>query len=349
MDFVDQLKMLAEQIADRKNYVETEEGTKNSLVMPFIQALGYDVFNPKELVPEFTADVGVKKGEKVDYAIHLDGKPILLFECKAAGTNLDACHASQLYRYFSVTKARVAVLTNGIEYRFFSDLEETNKMDSKPFLVLDLLNFRENLAAELRLISKPHFNLERVLDSAGKLKYMRGVRQLLEEEIENPSEDFVRHFASRVYSGHLTSSVREQFRGVVKRALQDLLRDQITERLQSALEKEAPRPVEEEEEALEDDGIVTTEEEMEGFQIVRAIVSEVVDPGRIAHRDRKTYFAILLDDNARKPICRLWFNTSQKYVGVFDAEKNEERIPIDNLNEIFKLGDRLKAAIGFYD
>jgi predicted type IV restriction endonuclease len=97
--------------------------------MPFISALGYDVFDPVEVIPEFTADVGIKKGEKVDYAIKQDGKIIMLFECKCCNGSLDDCHASQLYRYFSVTEARIAVLTDGIIYRFYTDIEQPNKMD----------------------------------------------------------------------------------------------------------------------------------------------------------------------------------------------------------------------------
>jgi predicted type IV restriction endonuclease len=122
MDFIDRIRELASRAPKQLPHIQTEEATKNALVMPFIGALGYNVFDPTEVTPELTADVGIKKGEKVDYAILQDGQPIMLFECKWHGAELKDGHASQLYRYFSVTHARFGVLTNGIIYRFFTDL-----------------------------------------------------------------------------------------------------------------------------------------------------------------------------------------------------------------------------------
>ena len=141
MDFIDQVRALASRVSTAKDSVSTEEATKNAMIMPFIQLLGYDVFNPSEVTPELVADVGTKKGEKVDYAILRDGKPIMLFECKKAGGDLHINHASQLFRYFHVTEARFAVLTNGLTYRFFTDLEKPNKMDEKPFFEFNILDF----------------------------------------------------------------------------------------------------------------------------------------------------------------------------------------------------------------
>ena len=114
MDFIEAIQSLATTAAKRLEHLQTEEATKNALVMPFINILGYNVFDPTEVIPEFSADVGVKKGEKVDYAIIKDGRVIMLVECKASGVDLDQAHASQLFRYFSVTEARIAVLTNGV-------------------------------------------------------------------------------------------------------------------------------------------------------------------------------------------------------------------------------------------
>ena len=349
MDFSDQIEALAERARKQVELIKGEEATKNALVMPFIQALGYNVFDPTEVVPEFTADVGTKKGEKVDYALMREGQPSILFECKAAGANLEECHASQLFRYFSVTPARIAVLTNGTVYRFYSDLEEKNKMDARPFLVFDLFHLKEDLIQELKRLSKESFDLDEIISVAGQLKYTRGIRKLLEKEMEEPSEQFLRHFVSQVYSGRFTQSVRERFAEIVRRAFQEVVRDTVTSRLQSALEKESPKEDEAEASSEPDDGIVTTEEELEGFQIVRAILSDVVDPSRVQYKDRKTYFAIQLDGHSWRPLCRLWFNTSQKYLGLLDAEKNERREPIDSLTDIFKFSGELRETVGFYE
>lgn len=150
MDFIDQLKALAAKVPALCDVLKTEEATKNALVMPFIQILGYDIFDPTEVVPEFVADVGIKKGEKVDYAIKKEGQIIMLFECKHCGGDLSIKHASQLFRYFSTTEAKIGVLTNGVIYRFFTDLEAPNKMDEKPFLEVDMLDLNETVVGELK-------------------------------------------------------------------------------------------------------------------------------------------------------------------------------------------------------
>lgn len=149
MDFIDQLKQFASRVENLKDQIATEEATKTSLILPFFQLLGYDIFDPTEFVPEFTADVGIKKGEKVDYAIFQNGIPIILIEAKWCGENLDK-HSSQLFRYFGTSKAKFGILTNGLIYKFFTDLEEPNKMDEKPFMELNLLDIKESLVPELK-------------------------------------------------------------------------------------------------------------------------------------------------------------------------------------------------------
>lgn len=359
MDLIDRLREIALRIPTLRSHVTTEEATKTALVMPFISALGYSVFDPSEVVPEFTADVGTKKGEKVDYAIMRDGEPIMLFECKCVDCDLDHAHASQLYRYFSVTPARFGVLTNGIEYRFFSDLDEPNKMDARPFLEFGLLEIDDKLAEEIKKFGKQTFDLETIISTASELKYTKGIKRILHEEWLNPSSAFVRTLASRVYDGNLTQSVRQQFAGIVKRAFHEFVNTRVNERLQSALERSEKHEAaeaasgtsapstEEQEEAKR--GIETTEEEIEGFQIVRAILAGTVDAHRVFLRDTRRYCGILLDDTNRKPICRLWFNQAQKYLGLFDAEKNEEKHAIDDPTSIYRFAEQIRATIHRYD
>ena len=191
VDLIDRVHELRERIQRKppdldKNNIE--EATENALVMPFINfILGYNPFEPSEVVPEFTADVGDKKGEKVDYAIMKDGKPIILFECKKHGSLLDSGHASQLYRYFIGTKARFGILTNGIIYQFFTDLDKPNIMDEKPFWEFNLLESEEELIGELKKFTKPSFDIDEILTIANDLKYTREIKRLLSEEWNNPS------------------------------------------------------------------------------------------------------------------------------------------------------------------
>ena len=361
MDFIDQLQALATKIQRQRDQIGTEEATKTAFVLPFISLLGYDVFDPSEVVPEYTADVGIKKGEKADYAILHDGEPAILFECKKCDANLDDTHISQLFRYFSATEARIGVLTNGVVYRFFSDLEKTNQMDSTPFLEFNLLDMQESLLGELKKLTKSGFNLDEVLSTASDLKYTREIKLFLDEQVTEPSQDFVRFLASQVYPGTKTQNVLAQFVPITKRAFLQFINDHISKRLKSALSEEDTTPImtRSPEEAAASDAISTaseqdsrvetTEEELEGYHIVKALLREAVEPQRIVHRDTISYMGILLDDTNRRPICRLHFNRRQKYIGLFDAEKTETRYPIDTLDDIYQYADQLKTTASNYD
>ncbi|NJO06799.1 MAG: restriction endonuclease [Chloroflexaceae bacterium] len=353
MDFIDRIREISARIPKQLEHIQTEEATKHSLIMPFISALGYNVFDPTEVTPELHADVGVKKGEKVDYAILRDGKPIILMECKWHGCNLAQEHASQLYRYFSVTAARFAILTNGIQYWFYTDLDAPNKMDAKPFFEFDLLAIRDEDVRELKKFTRSTFDLDGILNTASELKYTREIKRILADQITQPAEDFVKFFASQVYTGRMTQTVREQFAEFTKRAFRQFINEQINTRLQTVLESNGDVPLEtnQPEETVEDEkgGSVTTEEELEGYLIIKAILRETVNVKRIMMRDQQSYCGIILDDNNRKPICRLWFNRSKKYIGLFDQEKKEERILIEKVDDIYGYAERLKATVALYE
>jgi hypothetical protein len=352
MDFIDKIRELSVRISKQIENIQTEEATKHALIMPFMAALGYNVFDPTEVTPELCADVGVKKGEKVDYAILREGKPIILFECKHHAADLGKAHASQLYRYFGVTEARFGVLTNGLLYWFYTDLEAPNKMDEKPFFEFNMLDIKETAVEELKKFSKSSFDLEFILTTASELKYTREIKRILVEQMQEPTDDFVRFFASKVYGGKLTQTVREQFGQLTKHAFKQVINDQINERLKSALVTDATTASTDALSAAApaevSPDISTTEEEWEGYHIVRAILREVTPPKRATIRDVQSYCGILLDDNNRKPICRLHFNAAQKYLSLFDTGK-EEKIPIEGLDDLYKYAARFKAAVTKYD
>lgn len=362
MDFIEQLQQLAKKIPQLCEHLQTEEATKNALIMPFIAALGYDIFNPLEVIPELNADFGTKKGEKVDYAIKKDDRIIMLFECKHCGGDLSINHASQLFRYFSVTDARIGVLTNGIQYRFFTDLESPNKMDDKPFLEVSMLELNEAAVSELKKLTKPAFNVDELMSSAGELKYTREIKRLIGEQVNNPTDEFVRIFAPKVFTGALTQNRREAFAEITKRAFNQLINERINERLKSAMSgAEAPSVIvdpipavniPQEAEKLSptrEELIETTVQELEGFFIIKSLLRETVNPDRIVYRDTQSYMGILLDDNNRKPLARLHFNRNQKYLGLFNEQRQEERVAIVTLNDIYQHADRLKKVLEFYE
>jgi hypothetical protein len=322
----------------------TEEAAKTALVMPFIQALGYDVFNPLEVVPEFTADIGTKKGEKVDYAICRDGDVAILIECKPSSVDLSLNHAGQLYRYFSVTNAHVAILTNGKIYKFYSDIDQPNRMDSEPFFEFDLGTVKPRDIRLLERFTRVGFDIDAIVQEAGSLKMLRLVRQELLNEFENPSSEFVALIAKRVHGGRMTSGLKENVSKHIIEAFNGIVRDNVSLRLSSALQATSDEGRGSETDA-EDSEIFTTEEEMAGFRIVQAIAAKMVSPNRIVLRDSKSYAAILLDDNNRKTIARLHFNgMSVKYFGTFTA-KEETRQSITALEDIYGFADQIESRI----
>ncbi|SFQ21897.1 hypothetical protein SAMN05216229_1141 [Geopseudomonas sagittaria] len=364
MEFIEKLSGLATKIRQQGTAIQTEEATKNAFVMPFIHSvLGYDVFDPTEVIPEYVCDVGTKKGEKIDYAILSAGDVQILIECKKIGEPLSLNHAGQLFRYFHVTNARIAILTNGQVYKFFTDLDAPNKMDEKPFLELDLLDIDDHVLPELVKLTKTAFDVESIISAAGELKYVSQIKKILAAQLSNPDDDFIKLVATRVYDGVITQKVREQFGELTRKAASQFLSDQVNDRLKSAMSGTAVAasvsatagtpPAEADANDTEQDSaadrVVTTEEELEGFHIVKAIVRSVIDVKRITMRDTQSYCGVLLDDNNRKPICRLHFNRGQKYIGVFDQEKAETRHPIEAVDDIYSFIEQLTETAKRYD
>lgn len=354
MDFKDHIKMLGDRVAKLKDQVNTEEATKNAFIMPFIKELGYDVFNPFEVTPELVADIGTKQGEKIDYAIMQNGDPIILIECKHHAAPLTVNNASQLFRYFHTTKAKFSILTNGIEYKFYTDLVETNKMDEKPFFAFNITDIKENQIEELKKFHKAYYDFENIVNTASDLKYTFELKKLIDAEFTHPSPEFVRHFAKQVYPSVVNARVLEQFTNLTKKSIQQYISDLITERLKSALTKEDSVAKEQdaaipETEKAESSNVITTEEEMEGFMIVKTILRQKIPVSRIAFRDAQSYFAILLDDNNRKTICRLYFNGSKKFIATIDENKKEIKNEIASVDDIFNFSELLLKIIETYD
>jgi len=352
MDFKDLIKQLGEKVNKLKSQVATEEATKAAFIMPFIKELGYDVFNPVEVVPEFIADIGIKAGEKIDYAIMKDGAPMILIECKSHLAPLNVHNASQLFRYFHTTNAKFSILTNGIEYRFYTDLVASNKMDEKPFFTFDITDIKDAEIEELKKFHKAYFDFDKIVTTANELKYTGELKQLIATELQTPSVEFVKHFARQVYPGMITQKILDQFSELTKKSFQQYINDQITDRLKSALNKEtAVQKSDATPETTEDEEgkVVTTAEELEGFMIVKTILRQIIPVTRITYRDAQSYFAILLDDNNRKTICRLYFNGTRKYMALIDENKKETKVEILSLDDIFLHATALQKTVEIYD
>ncbi|WP_299644646.1 type I restriction enzyme HsdR N-terminal domain-containing protein [Devosia sp.] len=312
---------MAKRAISAQAVAQTEEATKNAIIMPFLRVLGFDVFDPTQVIPEYVADVGLKKGEKIDYAVKIGNRIEYLVEAKSVSTNLRDAQYSQLFRYFHTCDANIGILTNGLHIWFFTDLEAPNKMDANPFFKFDLLDYDDNDLRELEKFHKNTFSIENVQAAASTLKYLRGAMSFIEKQWATPDEEFVRMVARGFYEGQLRSSVVETLKPIVKRAFDDLFRQRALKKIDVAFDggKEERLP------EVDENRVETTQDELQGFMIIRAIAAEVAPVSRIVMRDAQSYCAILFDDNNRKPIARLHFNGKGKFVTVFGADKEGVR------------------------
>ncbi len=312
-------------------------------------------FYPQEFIPEFTADVGIKKGEKVDYAIAIAGKPLILVECKSVDDNFEK-HGSQLFRYFGATDARFGILTNGILYKFYTDLDQQNKMDTAPFLVINLENIQDRDIAEIQKFTKSAIDVDSIISSAESLKYTKLIKDWFAHEIENPTADFVKLIlASGVYNGRATQNIIDKFTPIVKKAISQYVNDNMNSRIKAALAKndQAEKALEAESDT-QDEGeepeskIVITMEELEAFAIVKSILRKIVDSNRIVYKDTSSYFGILLDGNTRKWICRIYLKQSVSFITIAGENKKEERCDISALDDIYSYSDKILASCQRY-
>lgn len=346
MEFEEKLNQFTERVKKITDSISTEEATKTSLIMPFFSLLGYDVFNPNEFTPEYTADVGIKKGEKVDYAIILNNQPTILIEAKSVSENLQK-HGSQLFRYFGTTSAKIGILTNGIVYKFFTDLDETNKMDSTPFLEINILDLKETDVNELKKFCKESFDINTVINSASNLKYANSIEKILSEEFSNPSDDFIRLILNKgIYEGVKTQNVIDKYKPILKKSITHYINNLINQRLQTAINNSSAEVSDEISIDISDENnIITTNEELESYYVVKSILSEIVNPNELYYKDTFSYFGILYENKVTKWICRVYLKESIKYVIIPDENKKDVRYEIENISDIYKLKDELIARL----
>lgn len=353
MDFSEKIRDLATRSRHASKHALTEEATKTAVVLPMIQAMGFDVFNLEEVTPEYIADVGIKKGEKIDFAIKIESKIAVLIEVKPISMSLGGAQYSQLYRYFGVAGARLAVLTNGREIWFFSDIDEKNKMDKRPFFIFDLQSYDEHQVLELARFQKENFAIESILEAASNLKFVKSAAAFLKKQLHSPDDDFVRYVGRQIYEGTLTKAVIEQLRPAIQSSLDEVIRNRLQDKLNVTFGQEAaPQDVPVDKSTVgeaEASDVDTTQDEIFAFLVVKAIASKIIAAERVTMRDAKSYCSIFVDDNNRKPVCRLYFNgKTTKSVGFFDETKAETKVQIINTSDIYKHSKLIEKAVGLY-
>ncbi|WP_066387011.1 type I restriction endonuclease [Helicobacter himalayensis] len=342
MDFESAINTIVETISERKSLVKTEEATKMTFVIPFLKALGYDVTNPSIVVPEYTTDVGIKKGEKVDYAIFKDNKPFIMIEAKNHAENLDN-HINQLVRYFKTAPSiKFAILTNGIEYRFFTDMEHQNLMDKIPFLVINLENPKARDIKDLERFIYSKLDIDDILRVAKEKKYHREIQEIFKQEINKPSDEFVTFFARRLTKQKMISSTIEKFRKHIKKSLEEFISDTAYEKNVN-IKNNLQNPNNNKENGeIKDKKIPLTKEELQGFQIIKSILGNAgVDSSRIDYyktKARPPYLRVSLQD---KWICRLYlFKKQENRIEFPDGTEQK----FTHINELYSLREQILKA-----
>ena len=351
--FEEKLRSFIARIDGLKESIQTEEATKTSLIMPFFAMLGYDVFNPAEFIPEFVADVGIKKGEKVDYAIIIDNEPTILIEAKSVNEKLEK-HDSQLFRYFGTTKARFAILTNGIEYRFFTDLDKSNIMDSTPFLTVNLEQLKDSDIAEIKKFCKENFDKDNILNSASDLKYCGLIKDFCKKELAAPSDAFTKFIlSSDIHSGKVYQNTIDKFKPLVKKALTQYISELVNDRIKIALNssddvaEETNIPDTSENETSDtstENSIITTAEELQSFYIIKSLLGSDVDLNRITYKDTISYFSVLLDKKVTRWICRIYLKENIKYIIIPNGDV-QEKFVLNDISDIYNLVTPLKNRL----
>ena len=357
MDFKDQITQLAERISKQKDVIQTEEATKNAFIMPMIAVLGYDVFNPFEVVPEMDCDL-TRKGDRIDYAIKKDNATILLIECKHCGQNLDL-HNTQLAKYYAASNARFGILTNGIEYRFYADLDKINIMDKNPFLIVNMLNLSDNVIEQLKKFHKSYYNESDILSTAQELQITIQIKDLLIRNFQNPGEDFTRYFIRCLNDGKSTAKQVELYKPILKKSIASVINDIISDRLNVTIKNEGQEQQDKESSITSDtnhttygvvysdaeNGIATTQEEIDAYNIIRSILHKYISDDKIPYKDFKSYFAIGIENPSYWWICRLAFGQRNKSI-YFPAEgyKSQTKVNIDTIDDIFKYADKIEQC-----
>lgn len=295
--FAEKMGAVIRSIPRVSHKLQSEEATKHALIIPALAAIGFDVSNPDVVVPEMVSDFGTRKAEKVDYAILCNGFPAILVECKAYGVNLQA-HVPQLFRYFSVSTARIGVLTNGVEYRLYTDTFKENVMDTEPYAVVDLSAEDADLEP-LEELQRALLDTPALIRRARERALEKRLRAVVAEELQCPSEKVFKVFAEKVLGRPARRSEVRELMSIAVRAF----------------------------------GHSEEEECLDGFResaasVVRGYINEAVPGAECIARDTVRYLGFYYPSRPRNAICRLYFGAHERLLRI-SFEDEADRRPID--------------------
>lgn len=295
----------------------TEETTKQALILPLLDILGFSPYDPTKVKAEYGADFpGVKCGERVDYALFCHDIPVMYIEAKAYNENLSN-HSPQLSRYFNATpEVAVAAITNGREWRFFTDLKDKNIMDEAPFLRINFETIDDSKIAQLSQFCHDKFQPEALRTLAEESVYLTAFTRTISSSLKEVDTEFVRYIASRSNIGRqLNQRFLDSITPIVKQAVEKSVSAMVVSGLSRDLEEPTTPDVEQKEvdETLpiidpENSKIVTTYTERMLFDYVKMILGEEAD---VTTKDTESYFTILYQNKTNRWLLR-YYDSKQK-------------------------------------
>jgi hypothetical protein len=364
MAFEDDFARHIDQIKARLPHIHGEEASKQSLVIPLFHVLGYDVWNPLEVQPEYGADFNksqMKRGQlsKVDYALKIDGNPVIFIECKAADLTLDT-HDGQLAFYFNATPSvRVGILTNGVRIKVFTDLQQPNVMDEKPWMDFDIRSAKQAEIDALKKFRKTEFTADQIVGLAEEMVYYNVLVPFMASQLRDPGEKLVRLVAEEIPSlKRIDKKVVDRLTPILKKAIQSAILDHVARSFSTPAQPEpapaavAPVPVDATAAAAgaegSREGIVTTPEELEAHSLVAKIVKEKFPDAVVLYRDAKSYFTIM-QNNLRKWFIRLAIEKAPFWISFRHIKPEMAQTLCPGIEVTGGLGDAKVAIKGVAD
>lgn len=329
MTLADALNDIRARIEKFGDDLDNEEITKDVLIRPMIQALGYDSSDPTQIKAEFSVTLPKGGRGRADYVIFHNGQPAIVMECKALGVPLDQKIQQQMLQYARALGAFAGIVTDGDTYLCFANVDDEDKIDSRCYHAMDLTDPQNDDEQALQLLSKARLFPKQLREQAAALMSVLDQEDLLSEVLNDPvlSQEIFR------LGGIEDSTQRDEESAATI--------DSLREMIERAVERVAGGD-------LEVPKVVTTNEELDAHLLCKGMLHGVIEPHRVHFRDSKTYASVLIDDNNRKQICRLHFNGRQKYLGTFDADRQETRHAIEDIDDLLKFARAIRSTARRY-
>lgn len=337
MSFKERLQAHAEHVRKVAHLCTTEETTKQALILPLLDILGFSAFDPSKVRAEYHADFpGVKASERVDYALFCGDQAVMYIEAKSHSENLTN-HAPQLARYFNASpNIAISAITNGREWRFFTDLQNRNIMDETPFLTIDVAEISETEAEQLAQFRFDKFQPDTLRSLAEESVYLNALTKAVRSSLRDVDIDFVRYIAGRAgIQRQFTQKFLESITPLAKQAVENAMSAMVVSGL---TQKEEAPPIETPETAAESDPnapiidpenpkIITTHNERRLLELVKSVLPE---DANIEGKDTERYYSILVDGKVNRWICRYHDNRKRPSVQLHIELKEQDITYIQN-------------------